>query len=120
LKFDLRDLPGTVTSAELTCITSLDGKRGTVHVHAVYDNDWDEATLEGTDAPAVAERLDSAAATGVARQAVSWDVTAYVNEALSRGDEFASFALIMTDGYQVYFLSNEYQGGSKAPVLKIK
>jgi hypothetical protein len=119
VKFDLRQIGRPAASAILTCTTSLQDKRGTVHVHGVNYNGWSEETLEGKNAPAIGPRLDSATASGAAGEKISWDVTPFVKDAVSRGAESVSFALVMTEGYQVYFSSKENKGGREAPVLKI-
>jgi hypothetical protein len=120
LKFSLQGIRGTVSSAKLTCITSLDDKSGKVHVHAVKDNDWKERTIQGTNAPPLGDYLDSAVAYGEAGETLTWDVTGFVADAVSKGADAVSFALVMTEGYQVYFSSKENKGGREAPVLKIE
>ena len=119
VKFDLSGVSGPVTSAQLTCTTSLH-KSGMVHVHAVAGGNWVEDTINGLNAPEIGDRLDSATASGDRGEQVTWDVTQYVSGLVGDGAESVSFALVMTDGYQVYFSSRENRDGSEAPVLAIE
>jgi hypothetical protein len=115
LKFPLAGLSG-VEAATLSAVTSL-AKAGTVHAHAVADAGWDEDTLQGPGGPAIGERVDSATAGGAAGEELRWDVTQAVAQAVADGADAIAFALVMSEGNQVYFWSKEASG--KDPPLLI-
>ena len=119
VKFDIGAVSAPAISAELSLTTSRE-KSGTVHVHAVEENNWEEETITGETAPPFGARLASATTSGAKGEEVSWDVTASVQEAISNGAGFLSLALVMTEGDQVYFYSKENAGGSTAPRLYVE
>jgi hypothetical protein len=116
LKFPLAGLSG-VEAATLSAVTSL-AKAGTVHVHAVADASWDEATVAGPGGPAIGARLDSATAGGSAGEELRWDVSDAVARAVADGADAIAFALVMSEGNQVYFWSKE--SGKEPPLLVVE
>lgn len=116
LKFNLTGLTCTGSPVALSMITSHE-KPGTVHLHRAANVDWDEETLEGTNSPAIGDRIGTAVASGAQWETISWDVTSVVCGAIQNGNPFINFALLMTEGEQVYFSSKENQEGRFSPRL---
>ena len=116
LKFSLNGLTCTDSTVTLVLITSQE-KPGTVHLHRVAYDDWHEASLEGTNAPDIGDRIGSAVSSGVQWEEVSWDVTTYICQTIQNGKTTIAFALLMTEGEQVYFSSKDYREGVVSPRL---
>jgi hypothetical protein len=116
LKFSLNGLTCNDSSVTLVLITSQE-KPGIVHLHRVVNDDWYEASLEGTSAPDVGDRIGSAVSSGAQWEEVSWDVTTVICQTVQNGKTTISFALLMTEGEQVYFSSKEYREGVVGPRL---
>ncbi len=116
LKFSLNGLTCTDSTVTLVLITSQE-KPGTVHLHRVVYDDWHEASLEGTNAPDIGDRIGSAVSSGVQWEEVSWDVTTYICQTIQNGKTTIAFALLMTEGEQVYFSSKDYREGVVSPRL---
>jgi len=116
LKFGLTGLNCTGSPVSLIMITSQE-KPGTVHLHRAANVEWEEGTLEGTNSPAIGDRIGTAVASGAQWETISWDVTAVVCGAIQNGKSFINLALLMTEGEQVYFSSKENQEGRFSPRL---
>lgn len=118
IRFDLRNVSGAVTSAILKATPS-QCKEGRVYVRAVTDNNWQEETIKGTNAPVIGESLDSAIVTQTRCEEARWDVTPFVAEAVESGADAVSFAWVMTEGHQIAFSSKENRHGNETPILAI-
>jgi hypothetical protein len=118
LKFDLQDVQGDVTNAQLI-LTAARTQEATVDLHAIADTSWHEATLAGKNAPPLGERIATTIISAKQDTTISWDVTVFINEAIANGAEEVSFALVLADGKQVAFLSKEGEGSNPAPRLVI-
>lgn len=116
LKFSLAGLTCTGSPVALSMITTHE-KPGTVHLHRAANAEWDEGTIEGTNSPAIGDRIGTAVASGAQWETLSWEVTAVVCGAIQNGKSFINFALLMTEGEQVYFSSKENQEGRFSPRL---
>ena len=118
LKFDLRDVSGSVTSATVFA-TIAQAKEGIVSIYAVPNTDWQEETLNGRNAPAIGRLIDSVVISGRPGEAINWDVTECIRAAIAGGAEDASFALVVTNGKPLSFFSKENKGSNRAPLLVI-
>jgi len=134
LKFDLTNLTGPVTKAELKVTVDVAPNAPDLHtvfLYTVDDDTWTEETLTGDNRPAWGDELGSAntpnrASTGPDTTWV-YDVTAYVNASLGADDKLIGFALGNPtgntpdyDGTDIRIFSKEAVLLGDGPVLSIE
>ncbi|MAT99987.1 MAG: hypothetical protein CL608_22835 [Anaerolineaceae bacterium] len=100
LRFNVADLPGSVTSATLRVFTSSDSTTG-INAAAVADNSWVETAVTYNTAPTIGNMLNSSGSIS----AGSWveiDVTSHIS-----GSGLVSLALTSTDNNRISLNSRE-------------
>lgn len=110
LRFNVQGVTGTVTQATLRIYTQSTSAAG-YNVHQVANNSWGETTLNGSNAPALGNVLNSSGSI-TANNFVDVDVTGYVT-----GNGLLSFGLSTAETSLIQVSSRE---GSNPPQLVIQ
>ncbi|MCB8949696.1 MAG: DNRLRE domain-containing protein [Ardenticatenaceae bacterium] len=110
LRFNVQGVTGAVTQATLRIYTESTSASG-YDVHAVADNSWGEFTLNGSNAPALGNVLNSSGAI-TANNYVDVDVTSYIT-----GDGLVSFGLSTAETALIQVSSRE---GNNPPELVVQ
>ncbi|NOY62557.1 MAG: DNRLRE domain-containing protein, partial [Gammaproteobacteria bacterium] len=100
LRFNVQGVSGAVTQATLRLYMQSTSSLG-YSVHEVADNSWGELTINGGNAPALGNVINSAGST-TANNFVDVDVTGYVT-----GDGLISFGLSTADSSLILVSSRE-------------
>lgn len=116
LQFDLSGATGPVTNASLRLIQKGDIPSGpmTLRLFAASSNNWQEATITGTNAPAKGAELDNFTGSIPTGMALDFDVSSVV-----KGPGVYSFILDTDTARDVTFASAENTTTSARPVLSI-
>lgn len=74
LKFDLTNVTGTITSAQLELVVSTDGGNGPIVIYETSTSNWEESTINSTSAPTVGLELGSLSGDFTIGNTYLWDL----------------------------------------------
>ena len=110
LMFDLSNVSGTITDAQLELYVSTDGGSGPVSIHDASHSNWTESSIDAANAPTIGLSFDTKSGDFTIGNSYSWDVTGII------GGDFLTLAVQHTGSNDVSFSSKE---GSVKPKLTI-
>nr|WP_281989280.1 T9SS type A sorting domain-containing protein [Aquimarina aggregata] len=112
LKFDVSNISGTITDANLKLTVNGDAGNGNINVNNGNSNNWNESNLSTSNAPGTGALLGSLNKTYSLNQAQNFKLNN-----LSVSGNFLTLVVTQTGGNDVSFASDENQNGK--PVLTI-
>ncbi len=114
LMFDLSNLSGSISKAELLLSVGSDPGSGEVRINLGNGNSWTETTLSASNAPASGAVLATNTANYAAGSTYTW---ALDESAIAKGQ--VSLLVTHVSGNDISFASKEYSNAALHPVLKI-